>query len=73
MIGSGLKKFGAVFGDRVQTGCNTVTSPGTVVGQDSIIMPNTTVRLRISSSQKRVTLTCRSVFACSSAPLTYRL
>lgn len=42
-IGSGLKKFGAVFGDRVQTGCNTVTSPGTVIGPDSIIMPNTTV------------------------------
>lgn len=42
-ISTGLKKFGAVFGDRVQTGCNAVTSPGAVVGQESIIMPNTTV------------------------------
>jgi UDP-N-acetylglucosamine diphosphorylase / glucose-1-phosphate thymidylyltransferase / UDP-N-acetylgalactosamine diphosphorylase / glucosamine-1-phosphate N-acetyltransferase / galactosamine-1-phosphate N-acetyltransferase len=42
-IPTGLKKFGAIFGDRVQTGCNAVTSPGTVVGLESIIMPNTTV------------------------------
>lgn len=42
-IPTGLKKFGAVFGDKVQTGCNAVTSPGTVVGLESIIMPNTTV------------------------------
>ena len=41
--GSGLRKFGAIFGDRVQTGCNSVTSPGAVVGPDSMIMPNTTV------------------------------
>lgn len=43
LISTGLKKFGAVFGDRVQTGCNAVTSPGAVVGQESIVMPNTTV------------------------------
>lgn len=44
VIDSGLRKFGAIFGDRVQTGCNSVTSPGAVVGPDSLIMPNTTVR-----------------------------
>jgi bifunctional N-acetylglucosamine-1-phosphate-uridyltransferase/glucosamine-1-phosphate-acetyltransferase GlmU-like protein len=44
VLGSGLRKFGAIFGDRVQTGCNSVTSPGALVGQDGIIMPNTTVR-----------------------------
>lgn len=42
-IPTGLKKFGAIFGDRVQTGCNAVTSPGAVVGRESIVMPNTTV------------------------------
>ena len=42
-VSSGLRKFGAVLGDRVQTGCNTVTSPGTVIGPDGLIMPNTTV------------------------------
>jgi bifunctional N-acetylglucosamine-1-phosphate-uridyltransferase/glucosamine-1-phosphate-acetyltransferase GlmU-like protein len=43
VINSGLRKFGAIFGDRVQTGCNAVTSPGTLIGPDGIIMPNTTV------------------------------
>ncbi len=42
-INSGLRKFGAVFGDRTQTGCNAVTSPGTVIGRAGIIMSNTTV------------------------------
>ncbi|GBE12298.1 bifunctional protein GlmU [bacterium BMS3Abin13] len=42
-INSGLRKFGAIFGDRTQTGCNAVTSPGTVIGRAGIIMPNTTV------------------------------
>lgn len=42
-LDSGLRKFGAILGDRVQTGCNTVTSPGAVVGPDCLIMPNTTV------------------------------
>ena len=39
---SGLRKFGAILGDRVQTGCNSVTSPGTVLGPDSLLMPNAT-------------------------------
>lgn len=42
-ISTGLRKFGAIFGDRVQTGCNAVTSPGAVLGPESIVMPNTTV------------------------------
>ena len=41
-IDSGLRKFGAILGDRVQTGCNAVTSPGTVLGPDSLLMPNAT-------------------------------
>jgi len=44
VLGSGLRKFGAILGDRVQTGCNSVTSPGAVVGPESLIMPNATVR-----------------------------
>lgn len=41
-LDSGLHKFGAILGDRVQTGCNAVTSPGTVLGPDSMLMPNAT-------------------------------
>lgn len=42
VLDSGLRKFGAILGDRVQTGCNSVTSPGTLLGKDSLLMPNTT-------------------------------
>jgi bifunctional N-acetylglucosamine-1-phosphate-uridyltransferase/glucosamine-1-phosphate-acetyltransferase GlmU-like protein len=42
MVATGLRKFGAILGDRVQTGCNSVTSPGTLIGSDSFLMPNVT-------------------------------
>jgi len=42
ILNSGLKKFGAILGDRVQTGCNSVTNPGTLIGKGSLLMPNTT-------------------------------
>ena len=41
-VDTGLRKFGAILGDRTQTGCNSVTNPGTLLGPDSILMPNTT-------------------------------
>ncbi|MBI5558495.1 MAG: hypothetical protein HY885_12745 [Deltaproteobacteria bacterium] len=41
-VDSGLKKFGAIMGDSVQTGCNSVTNPGTLLGKKSLLLPNTT-------------------------------
>lgn len=41
-VGTGLRKFGAILGDRVQTGCNSVTSPGALISPDSFLMPNVT-------------------------------
>ena len=43
-IPTGLKKFGAILGDRVEVGCNSVLNPGTVVGRDSNIYPTSCVR-----------------------------
>ncbi len=40
---TGLKKFGAILGDNCETGCNSVTSPGTLLGKKSIVVPNVTV------------------------------
>lgn len=37
---TGLIKFGAVLGDKVKIGCNTVLEPGTFMGKDAWIMPN---------------------------------
>ena len=41
---TGLKKFGAMLGDNVEVGCNSVLNPGTVVGQNSNIYPTSCVR-----------------------------
>ncbi len=42
IVNTGLKKLGAILADGVQTGCNTVCNPGTVIGPHSVIYPNTT-------------------------------
>ena len=39
-----LKKMGAILGDRVEVGCNSVLNPGTVIGADSNIYPLSSVR-----------------------------
>ena len=43
-IETGLKKFGAMLGDHVEVGCNSVLNPGTVVGRHSNIYPTSCVR-----------------------------
>lgn len=43
-IDTGLKKFGAILGDTCQTGCNSVTSPGTLMAKGAILMPNATAK-----------------------------
>lgn len=34
-----LRKLGAIMGDSVETGCNSVTSPGTLLGKGSLVYP----------------------------------
>ena len=41
---TGLKKFGAMLGDSVEVGCNSVLNPGTVIGRNSNIYPTSSVR-----------------------------
>lgn len=41
MLPTGLKKFGAIVGDHAEVGCNTVLSPGSVIGRNSILYPGT--------------------------------
>ena len=43
-IETGLKKFGAMLGDCVEVGCNSVLNPGTVIGRCSNIYPLSCVR-----------------------------
>lgn len=41
---TGLKKFGAMLGDFVEVGCNSVLNPGTVIGPHTNIYPTSCVR-----------------------------
>ena len=43
-IETGLKKFGAMLGDFVEVGCNSVLNPGTVIGSHSNVYPLSMVR-----------------------------
>lgn len=43
-IETGVKKFGAMLGDNVEVGCNSVLNPGTVVGRNTNIYPLSPVR-----------------------------
>ncbi|MCA9936156.1 MAG: glucose-1-phosphate thymidylyltransferase [Ardenticatenaceae bacterium] len=41
---TGLAKLGAILGDYVQTGCNAVLNPGCLVGPDTLIYANLSLR-----------------------------
>lgn len=43
-IETGLKKFGAMLGDNVEVGCNSVLNPGSVIGRETNIYPLSRVR-----------------------------
>lgn len=48
-IPTGLKKVGAILGDEVEVGCNSVLNPGTVIGKNTNIYPLSSVRGYIPS------------------------
>ena len=43
-IETGRKKVGAMLGDNVEVGCNSVLNPGTVIGRESNVYPTSCVR-----------------------------
>src|SRR5207237_6987759 len=43
-IPTGLRKFGAIVGDRTEIGCNAVINPGSVIGRDCMIYPSVNFR-----------------------------
>ena len=44
VLPTGLQKMGAMLGDFVEVGCNSVLNPGTVIGRNSSIYPTSCVR-----------------------------
>jgi bifunctional N-acetylglucosamine-1-phosphate-uridyltransferase/glucosamine-1-phosphate-acetyltransferase GlmU-like protein len=41
IIPTGLRKFGAIIGDRAEIGCNSVLSPGSIIGRNTLMYPGT--------------------------------
>ena len=50
-IDTGVKKFGAMLGDYVEVGCNSVLNPGSVVGRNTSIYPLSFVRGYVSANR----------------------
>lgn len=44
VLDTGLKKFGALVGNHVEVGCNSVLNPGTIIGEGSNVYPLTMAR-----------------------------
>ncbi len=38
-LATGLRKLGAILGDGAQTGCNSVTNPGAILGRGAVLLP----------------------------------
>lgn len=43
-VTTGFKKFGAILGDHVEVGCNSVLNPGTIIGRNTNVYPLSSVR-----------------------------
>jgi NDP-sugar pyrophosphorylase family protein len=50
-IDTGLRKFGALLGDGVEVGCNSVLNPGSIIGRGSVIYPATNWRGVLAPNQ----------------------
>jgi UDP-N-acetylglucosamine diphosphorylase / glucose-1-phosphate thymidylyltransferase / UDP-N-acetylgalactosamine diphosphorylase / glucosamine-1-phosphate N-acetyltransferase / galactosamine-1-phosphate N-acetyltransferase len=48
-----LRKLGVILGDRSQIGCNSVTSPGTLIGQDVVCYPCMHIQGSVASGSLR--------------------
>ena len=54
LLDTSMRKFGAILGDHAQTGCNSVTNPGTIIGKRGVLMPNTTAPSGYHKDRKRI-------------------
>lgn len=60
---TGLRKFGAILGDDVETGCNSVTNPGTLIGKASLVYPNISVKGGYYSSHRIISIKTKSIIS----------
>lgn len=53
-VDTGRRKIGAILGDNVQTGCNSVTNPGVLVGPNSAVLPGAMVKPGLYASRSLI-------------------
>ena len=53
LVPTGLKKFGAIIGDRAEIGCNSVINPGSLIGRHTVLYPGTVWRGIVPGQQHR--------------------
>ncbi len=58
VIATGLRKFGALIGDHVDIGCNTVINPGAIIGRNSLIYPSIAWRGILPANSIAKTVDC---------------
>lgn len=58
---TGIRKFGAIIGDNVETGCNSVTNPGTLLGKSSLVYPCTPVKSGYYPPKSRISVSTRAI------------
>jgi len=58
VIATGLRKFGALIGDHVDIGCNTVINPGSIIGRHSLIYPSIAWRGILPANSIAKTVDC---------------
>lgn len=51
LISTGLRKFGAIVGDHAEVGCNSVLSPGSLIGKNAILYPGSQWRGFLPANQ----------------------
>jgi bifunctional N-acetylglucosamine-1-phosphate-uridyltransferase/glucosamine-1-phosphate-acetyltransferase GlmU-like protein len=60
---TGLRKLGAIIGDATELGCNTVTSPGTLLGKGCLVYPCASVPAGFYSSGSVISIQRRNVLS----------
>jgi NDP-sugar pyrophosphorylase family protein len=58
---TGIRKFGAIMGDKVETGCNSVTNPGTLLSKRCMVYPCTSVKSGYYPPGSRISITSSAI------------
>lgn len=64
---TGIRKLGAIMGDNVETGCNSVTNPGTLLGKGCLVYPCTSVKSGYYPPNSRIGISMEAITVWTSS------